>query len=197
MTARRPWRPRDRWCRSPRARRSSCSAYASTRACCACRTAARAGWPLWSTTATEPSRSGSRCGGTIRRTFSVSPSPRRCSTSHPGSWRPHVVRVRAPRPRGGTEVTRPFMITATDGRSETQANGSMIQSAVVAPAGCPRAVHPARRVGHDPRGVPAVAGGQRRSWASRSTSGTWRGCSASMILPPCASGATWWTWSLR
>ena len=39
-----------------------------------------------------------------------------------------VVRVRAPRPSGGAEVTRPFMIMATDGRSEAQANGSMVQS---------------------------------------------------------------------
>ena len=39
-----------------------------------------------------------------------------------------VVRVRAPRPPGGAEVTRPFMIVATDGRSESQTNGSMIQS---------------------------------------------------------------------
>lgn len=39
-----------------------------------------------------------------------------------------VVRVRASRPPGGAEVTRPFMIVATDGRSEAQANGSMVQS---------------------------------------------------------------------
>ena len=39
-----------------------------------------------------------------------------------------VARVRAPRPPGGAEVTRPFMITATDGRSEAQANGSIVQS---------------------------------------------------------------------
>jgi hypothetical protein len=39
-----------------------------------------------------------------------------------------VVRVRAPRPPGGAEVTRPFMIMATDGRSEAQTNGSIVQS---------------------------------------------------------------------
>jgi hypothetical protein len=38
------------------------------------------------------------------------------------------VRVRAPRPPGGAEVTRPFMIMATDGRSEAQTNGSIVQS---------------------------------------------------------------------
>jgi hypothetical protein len=46
----------------------------------------------------------------------------------PGQVATSVVRVRAPRPRGGTQVTRPIMITATDGRSEAQANGSVIQS---------------------------------------------------------------------
>lgn len=47
----------------------------------------------------------------------------------PGHVVSSLVRVRSPRPRGGTQVTRPFMITATDGRSETQADGSVIQSA--------------------------------------------------------------------
>jgi P pilus assembly chaperone PapD len=45
-----------------------------------------------------------------------------------GQMATSVVRVRAPRPPGGSEVTRPFMIMATDGRSETQTNGSIVQS---------------------------------------------------------------------
>jgi P pilus assembly chaperone PapD len=47
----------------------------------------------------------------------------------PGQVAASSVRVRAPRPPGGAEVTRPFTILATDGRSEAQATGSVIQSA--------------------------------------------------------------------
>jgi len=46
----------------------------------------------------------------------------------PGRVATAAVRVRSPRPPGGAEVTRPFMIMATDGRSEAQASGSVIQS---------------------------------------------------------------------
>jgi P pilus assembly chaperone PapD len=46
----------------------------------------------------------------------------------PGQVAASMVRVRSPRPRGGAEVTRPFTILATDGRSEMQASGSVIQS---------------------------------------------------------------------
>ena len=46
----------------------------------------------------------------------------------PGRVASAAVRVRAPRPPGGAVVTRPFLIMATDGRSEAQASGSVIQS---------------------------------------------------------------------
>ncbi len=46
----------------------------------------------------------------------------------PGRVATSLVRVRAPQPRGGTQATRPLLVTATDGRSEIQANGSVIQS---------------------------------------------------------------------
>ena len=38
------------------------------------------------------------------------------------------VTVSAPRPPGGREVSRPFVIMATDGRFETQAEGTLVQS---------------------------------------------------------------------
>jgi P pilus assembly chaperone PapD len=46
----------------------------------------------------------------------------------PGQVASSAVRLRAPRPAGGSQQTRPFTILATDGRSETQATGSLIQS---------------------------------------------------------------------
>lgn len=46
----------------------------------------------------------------------------------PGRLATAVVTVSAPRPSGGLEVTRPISVTATDGRSEVQAEGSVIQS---------------------------------------------------------------------
>jgi P pilus assembly chaperone PapD len=47
----------------------------------------------------------------------------------PGRVASAAVRVRSPRPPGGSQVTRPFTILVTDGRSEAQATGSVIQSA--------------------------------------------------------------------
>jgi hypothetical protein len=46
----------------------------------------------------------------------------------PGQMAASAVRVKSPRPPGGAQVTRPFTILATDGRSEAQATGSVIQS---------------------------------------------------------------------
>jgi hypothetical protein len=47
----------------------------------------------------------------------------------PGQVATTTVRLTAPRPSGGQEVTRPFAILATDGRQETRIDGSVIQSA--------------------------------------------------------------------
>jgi hypothetical protein len=47
----------------------------------------------------------------------------------PGRVATTSVRVSAPRPPGGQEVTRTFAILATDGRQEARADGSLIQSA--------------------------------------------------------------------
>ena len=47
----------------------------------------------------------------------------------PGQVATTTVRLTAPRPPGGQEVTRTFAILATDGRQETRIDGSVIQSA--------------------------------------------------------------------
>ena len=47
----------------------------------------------------------------------------------PGSQAAAAVTVNAPRVPGGREVSRPFAIVAGDGRSEVQAQGSLMQSA--------------------------------------------------------------------
>jgi len=46
----------------------------------------------------------------------------------PGQVAASAVTLTAPRPRGGQELTRPFTIMASDGRTETKAEGSLIQS---------------------------------------------------------------------
>jgi hypothetical protein len=46
----------------------------------------------------------------------------------PGRVAVSMVTLRAPRPGGGQELTRPFTVMASDGRVETRAEGSVIQS---------------------------------------------------------------------